>query len=424
MKTTSLSSLLLAGGTFVLSFGLGRGAAFLAALAIPRMVDAHIYGMTELALTVGSLGATVIGLGGAAAAVKFHLVDNDPRANAVVFGHCAWLCAVAVVGAGVVASLDEHSEYAYGVATIGLFGFQASAGAFARMRGYVHLTGWLESASIFTLFIVVVVFGGLGGVTVRDLLWSLVAVVLATGIAAFVALLRAQVDDLRSLALQVVRIGTPMMIFGLSQVLLFGTPRLAIASELTLGDVASFSLCARIALILVFASQVPSIGLFRSVYRLEGPTIARYFKWWIAALSAIALTLTVAAYFGAPLAVKGTDIPAATFIELFPAVAMQTTLWVLNSNLEMFIVRELLSRQAATACFAIVATGVLGATAISWLGELDLMAIIGIYSLAMLVMLLVQMQLLSTKGAQFRGAYLALPAVAAPCLMYLFPVGV
>ena len=39
---------------------------------------------------------------------------------------------------------------------------------------------------------------------------------------------------------------------------------------------------------LVFASQLPSIGLFRSVYRLGGPTIARYFTIWIAALSVIA----------------------------------------------------------------------------------------------------------------------------------------
>jgi hypothetical protein len=52
------------------------------------------------------------------------------------------------------------------------------------------------------------------------------------------------------------------------------------------------------------------------------------------------------------------------------------------------------------------------------------MAIIGIYSLAMLAMLLVQMRLLATKGVRFGGTYLVLPVVMAPCLMYLFPAGV
>jgi hypothetical protein len=424
LKTKSLPRLLLTGGTFALSFGLGRGSAFLAALAIPRMVDAHIYGTIELALTVGSLGATLVGLGGTAVAVKFHLVDNDPRANAVLFGHCLWLCAVALAGAGVVAALDWHGEYACGVAMIGLFGFQASGGAFARMRGHVHLTGWVESSSIFALFIVAIAFTQLGGLTVRELLCSAFVIVLAIGIASAIAFFRAKVGDIARLVVQTVSIGAPMMIFGLSQALLFGTPRLAIAKQLTLNDVACFSLCARIALVLVFASQVLSIGLFRSVYRMEGASIGRYFKWWIAALSVISMTLTIAAYFGAPLAVKGTDIPAATFVALFPAAAMQTTLWVLNSNLEMFIVRDLLSRQAAMFCFAIVAAGLLVAAVVSWLVGLGLMAIIGIYSLAMLAMLLVQMRLLASKGVRFGGTYLVLPMVMAPCLIYLFPAGV
>jgi hypothetical protein len=212
-----------------------------------------------------------------------------------------------------------------------------------------------------------------------------------------------------------------MMVFSLSQILLFGTSRIAIARELTLDDVASFSLAARIALVLVFASQVPSIGLFRSVYRAEGDQIARFFAIWIVVLSAIAFVLTAAAHFGARWAVLGTEIPAPVFAALFPAVAIQTTIWVLNSNLEMFVVRELKSSAAATACFVIVFLGLLAGAALSWAGRLGLMTIIGVYSVGMLAMLLVQMRLLAGKGVRFRGAYFALPLAAAPALFYLLP---
>jgi hypothetical protein len=36
------------GVTFVLSFGLGKGTSFLAALAMPRLMDARVYGGIEL----------------------------------------------------------------------------------------------------------------------------------------------------------------------------------------------------------------------------------------------------------------------------------------------------------------------------------------------------------------------------------------
>lgn len=409
------------GLTFLLSFGLGKGAAFCAALALPRLADANLYGTIELALTVGMLGAAVLGLGAPAAAVKQHLVDDDPRADAVLSAHCVWLCALALMGAGLVGAVDPGAAYLSGIAMIGLVGFQSSATAYARMRGHIHLSGWLESSTIFLVFVIVGILFLTHGTRSSALLWQLIAVVALLGIANLVFFLRSRPADTAALAVEIVRVGTPMMIFGLSQILLFGTSRIAIARELSLADVAAFSLCARIALVLVFVSQVPSIGLFRSVYRLTGDAIARYFALWILVLSAISFGLCVAAHFGANLAVVGTDIPAAAFAYLFPAVAIQTTLWVLNSNLEMFIVRELLSRPAAIACFVIVAAGLAVGAALLLAGHLNLMVIIGIYSAAMLAMLVVQMRLLARKGAEFRNAYLALPLTAAPALLYLLP---
>ena len=117
----------------------------------------------------------------------------------------------------------------------------------------------------------------------------------------------------------------------------------------------------------------------------------------------------------------GTDTSPAAFAALFPLVGVLTTLWVLNSNLEMFVVRELQSRPAAIACLVIIGLGGLAGWGVSLAGRLDMTAILAIYALAMLAMLLVQMRLLAHKGVPFRGAYAALPLAAAPLLIHLLP---
>ncbi len=409
------------GVTFIISFGLGKGAAFCAALALPRLVDANLYGVIELSLTLGALGASIFGLGAPAVAVKALLVDDDPQANGILFGHCIWLSLVALLIAGGLIVSGQPSQYVCGAALIGLFGFQSSATAYARMRGHIHLTGWLENSSIVFMFLLTGLMVLTGAAEAWALQWRLIALSLVVGAGALVLFVRERIATVSGLIAFVVRLGTPMMFFGLSQMLLFGTARIAIARELSLADVASFSLCARITLVLVFASQVPSIGLFRPLYRLEGARIARYFTFWIVILSGIATILTAAAYWGARFAVVGTDISTTAFFAIFPAIAIQTTLWVLNSNLEMFVVRDLISRQAAIACFVVIACTALAGVVLSQWRHLGLMDIIDIYSAAMAVMLVVQMRLLARKGVKFRAAYFALPVTLAPWLFYALP---
>ena len=184
---------------------------------------------------------------------------------------------------------------------------------------------------------------------------------------------------------------------------------------------ACFSLCARIALVLVFASQILSVGLFRSVYRMNPERIGWIFARWVAVLSGLGFVVTLVSHFTGHFLVAWTEIPAAAFVRIFPLVTIQTTLWILNSNLEMFVVRDLLSRQATIACLSIVGIGVIvGLGLFRWIPA-TLPAVIWLYSIAMLAMLLVQMRLLARKGVSFRSAYFVLPLVASPWLIELLP---
>lgn len=409
------------GLTFALSFGLGKGAAFCAALAIPRLVDARLYGVVELALTVGALGASILGLGAPSVAVKSYLIDKDPQARPMLVAYCLWLAAIGLAAAAGLAALGYGAEYICGATMIGLFGFQSSTAAYARMRGHIHLSGWFDNSSMLLTFLLISLLVLAGGAGRGNFAWALAAATAAIGIGTLATFVRLPMGDLKALVRRVVTVGTPMMFFSVSMLLIFGTSRIAIAKALTLADVACFSLCARIGLMLVFASQILTTGLFRTVYQLGNEEVARVFTLWIVVLSGIALLLTVGGHFAAPLLVAGTNIPAVSFAAVFPPVAIQMTLWVLNSNLELFVVRDLLARQAAVACVVIAALAFAAGLAMAGFGVLGLMSIINLYSLAMLVLLLTQMKLLSRQGVRFRSAYFALPLVATPSLILLLP---
>jgi len=409
------------GITFVLSFGLGKGTSFLAALALPRLMDAQVYGGIELALTIGTLGAAVVGLGATSVGTRRALVDNEPRGETIIFVHCLWLVLIGLAAAAGLAAAGWAVQYICGAAMIGVVGFQVSAASLTRIRGQVHWSGWFDNISIMITLVLVILVVLLGKADLPSFAWAVVATSAALGIVALWLLMRRPIGPWRPIIADVLALGVPMMMFAAAISLIFGTIRIAIAQELVLGDVARFSLCARICLVLIFVSQTLVTGLFRPIYKAGGEAISRAFSLWILALSAIALVVAIAGYYGAPLLVAGTTIPAADFAAVFPAVVIQTSLWVLNSNLEIFVVRELLARQASVACVVIAAGGLAVGAAVTALGLLTLLTVINLYSVLMAILLLTQMRLLLRKGIDFRRAYWALPLLAAPGLIYLLP---
>jgi O-antigen/teichoic acid export membrane protein len=406
---------------FVMSFGLAKGTAFLAALALPRLIDAQAYGLIELAMTVGLLAVAVLGLGVPAAAARLDLVDRDPRASSVLVALCLWLAAVGLLATGVMAASGHEARYICCAAILGLYALQFSASTYTRMRGHIQFSGWFDNVTILLAFLLVLGLVVVGRGDIQSFAWSLVTVSLAIAMGALALLARTSLAGFGGLLWSTVGIGIPMMFLGLANQVIFGTSRIAIAQELSLADVASFSLCARLTLILVFVSQVLSTGFFRSLYQLDNNAIARIFPKWLMALSGVALVLAATAYFSAHLLVIGTDIPAASLAAIFPAVTIQTTLWILNSNLEMYVTRELIARQVAIVFVVIAAAGLALGVVVSALGQLDLMAIINIYSLVMLIALLAQMVILSRRGISFGSSYRLLPMVAAPWLLLLLP---
>lgn len=406
---------------FLLSFGLAKGAAFIAALILPRLVEPRTYGLLETSMTVGALGASILGLGAPAVATRMHLLEKDANSRSVLLLHCAWLVAIALVAAGALAVMGHEPHIIVCAAMVGLFGLQSASSAYGRMQGQIYISGWLDNIALVAIVGIALVLRLAGTPDLGSFAASLIAVTVVAGIAVVFALIGTTLRDVKTWTAKVVSLGTPMMLYGIANLLIFGSPRLAIAAALTLSDVAGFSLCVRIAAVLIFVSQALQIGLARSLYMAKSATIGPLMNIWIAVLSGIALVLTLLAYFTSPLLVAGTGISAAAFMAIFPAVATQTTLWVLNSNVEMYVTRELISHKASIVLVVIGCLGLGVGTVLFVAGVLSLTVLVNMYSVVMAVTLLAQMRLLSRQGMSFRTAYLILPLTCTPLLVLLLP---
>lgn len=402
---------------FVFSFGLAKGLAFLAAIALPRLVNAELYGLIELAMTCGVLAAYPVGVGLPAAATRLALVDNDPRARTMLALHAVWLAVVGLVAAAALAIAGYGGAVVACAAILGFYGFQFSTSSYTRIYGHIRLSGWFDNVTILLVFVVAAMLAIWDRGNLLFFVWAIIAMSLLFAMLAGFALAQSPMDRIVEAMSSALRVGVPAMFYGASSLLIFATPRLAMARSLTLNDVACFSLFARLTLVLVFLNQLLVTGFFRRLYQMRPEDFDRIYSLWIVVLSTAALIMTIAGLYAAPLLVAGTEIPVSAVATIFPAVAVQTTLWVLNTNLEIFVVRELRSHQASIAFVIVAAAGLAAGLGLAHLGLLDLTWLLAVYSVAMFVVLVAQMRLLADAGLAMARSYVVLPLAGAPWLM-------
>lgn len=408
-------------GTFVLSFGLSKIAAFTAALALPRFVDIETYGLLELAMSIASLGAGVLGLGAPAFAARAHLLEDDPSATTMLVGH-AMVLSLLGSGLGLVLLFTGASNlFVICAGLLALFGVQSSASSYVRMHGNVALAGWFDAIALIAVVALAVSLSLVRLATAQYVAIGMLAIALAILIPTLRMTFRVPMQSLKLLLQQVVLNGTPMMLYGLSIILLFGTSRMAIGRGLGLADVAVFSVCARLTAMLLFANQIFQIGFIQYLYRLKGDAIARIFPYWTMALCAAALMLALVGYFSSELIVAGTSIPASAVAKVFPSAVVLSTLSILNANIELYINRELASRQAAVALTVISVVGFVVGIILLRLDVLNLASVVDLYSVAMGVALVVQMRILVRHGLSFGWSYLVLPMVVLPWFVHFLP---
>ncbi len=408
-------------GTFALSFGLSKIAAFAAAVALPRFVDTETYGLLELAMSVASLAGGVLGLGATAFAARAFLLENDPSARTILVGHAMVL---SLVGSGlglVLVLIGASNLLVICAGLLALFGMQSSASSYVRMHGNVTLAGWFDAIALIALVALAASLSAVNLATAEYMALGMLAIGLAILVPTLRMTARIPLHELKLLLRRVIMGGTPMMLYGLAIILVFGTSRMAIGQGLGLADVAIFSVCARLTAVLLFANQIFQIGFVQYLYRLKADSLARIFPFWTIALCVAGLVLALVGHFSSELIVMGTNIPASAVAKVFPSVVVLSTLSILNANIEMYINRELASHQAAVSLTAISALGFVVGIVLLRLEVLSLASIVDLYSVAMGLALGVQMRILMHRGLSFGWSHLVLPMVIVPWFVRFLP---
>jgi hypothetical protein len=414
-------SLLRKAFTFAVSFGLSKAVAFGAALSLPRLVDAETYGILELALTIGLFAASILGTNVHTVAIRAHLVEEAPNAQAMLTLQTLALSTVGLLAASIAVVMGLGAMSALCAATVSLFAVQFFLSSAARMHGWINLTGWFDNVSIITVAALAAILLVLGMARPQAFLIAFVAIGVAAAIPSARALVGMPPREIRALAMHAVRLGAPMTLYTLSALVMFGTPRIAIAQALTITDVSTYSLCARVATFLVFPHQLLGTGLFRQLYQMKIELVGRLMAAWMVVISLIGLAFAIITRLTSPWLVLGTDVPNTAIVHLMPAVTVQTVLWILNANLEMFVNRELISRTASIALIGLAAAAAGIGFALHAAGMLPLLTVIYLYIGLSLVSLTIQLMLLARKGFAAAPCFAALPLVASPLLVQLLP---
>ncbi len=407
------------GITFLASFGLAKGLAFGAVLLLPRLLDPVSYGAVELALSVGLFGAGILGLGVVGAAARMHLVDGERHTEPLLAAICGWSALAGfLIGAGAVVA-GAGAAWALCLFACGLFAFQLAATGYVRFRGHIHVAGWFDHAAILAFTLSASILWLFGSANVAGMTWA-AAVLSAGAVGAAVALAWSRGATLeRDLVVRAIRIGWPIMLNGLILSALSGSQRIVIAKALTLADVALFSVCLRLATVLLIVHQVATTGLFQRVYRLSKDRIDSVFALWTIFIVTFACAITLAFHVAAPWLVHGTGVDPRDAAHVFPAIAAMTTFWIFSANVEMFVGRELLAGRVAPIVVAVMAAFAAIGGLVSHVDRLSLIAICLLYAGATAMAVLAQMIMLRRADIRFRRAYATLPLGFAPLLAYL-----
>lgn len=405
--------------TFALSFGASKATAFAAALALPRLVDPATYGVLELALTIGVFSASILGANVHAAAIRVYLVEKDPKAQAMLAGQALCLATAGLLAAALVGAAGYGADYVLCSAIIALFAIQFSLSTWTRMRGWIHLSGWSDNIALMAMTVLAAILMLFRTASLAAFAMAVAVIAVATAAAAALVLSGISVREYKTLTRKALQIGAPMTLYSFSALAMFATPRMAIAQALSISDVACYSLCARVALFLMFPNQLLGTGLFRQLYQMKSERVGRIMAGWIVALSLTALVFAVATRFAANLLVLGTAVPAASIVPILPAVIVQTVLWVLNANLEMFVNRELVSHKTSLVIGGLLAAALCVGLLLHAGGLLSLPAVIYVYIGLSVAAFVAQTLILTRKGFSFRLCYAALPLALSPLLVNL-----
>ncbi len=406
--------------SFLASYGIARGLAFLGPLLLARLLTAETYGGLELALSLAALIGSAVGLGVPQAAPRLKLILGQARiADVLAFAFllsalplliASWLTAWA--------GLSWVLTLTLGLAV--LYGGQYGLSFWARVEGRKFLSTWVDNGTLLLLGVGAALLT-LAAVTptARDLIGSAWALAVLLGLLGLGVLAALRPKGLLTLWRGALKEGLPLLATGLVLAAFAAAPRLLAGRFLPLADVGALAFAGRLCLLLLVVHQLLMTWHFRNLYTWPAERCDKVFAGLLSGLALLGTAIMLAWPMVAPLLAP--DYPPLPRL-VVGLVATQTILWIGLALFEAMLGRQGLGARAAP---ILALVGVLGWGALE-AGLLALPAsplLIALGSCGLLAAGVgAQWLLLRQSGLVLPRAGLALALVSLPPLVALVPL--
>jgi len=403
-------------GIFLANFGFAKAAAYLGPLVLARLLTSDLYGAIEFSWSSGMLAATVLGLGVSSALPQLMLLRRPmPAADimalfvAVPGGLALCLSLVLTIAGGSPAAVLVLNCIVLAIA-------QNHATAYARTTSHRNLAVWIENLATHAVVLVAVVAALLHAAAMPAVAGGTAAAAfLMTAGAAFVVH-RSRAADFAARARTAIRLGLPLLIYGLCSTWVAVSGRFYVGATLGASELASYSVSFRLASALLIVHAILGTALFARLYRLPARQYDKYLCIYQALIAAVSVLMIVSYPSVLPwLRLQAIDARGqADSIAIFPIVLLHVFGWNAWATLEMRIARARRGGQAAWRTLLVFSVFGLLLGALFWMNALTLRTAAGLISAQVVAGVAVQLYVLWRRGMKMRrtGTALVLGAAA------------
>ncbi len=331
--------------SFLASYGIARGLAFLGPLLLARLLTAETYGGLELALSLAALIGSAVGLGVPQATPRLKLILGQARI-ADVLAFAFLLSALPLLIASWMtawAGLSWVLTLTLGLAV--LYGGQYGLSFWARVEGRKFLSTWVDNGTLLLLGV------GAGLLTLaavtptaRDLIGSAWALAVPLGVLGVGVLAALRPKGLFTLWRGALKEGLPLLATGLVLAAFAAAPRLLAGRFLPLADVGALAFAGRLCLLLLVVHQLLMTWHFRNLYTWPAARCDKVFAGLLSGLAVLGTAIMLAWPTVAPLLAP--DYPHLPRL-VVGLVATQTILWIGLALFEAMLGRQGLGARAA-----------------------------------------------------------------------------
>jgi len=396
---------------FMAMFAAAKVLGYIGPLGLSQVMVPAEYGLLELALTISLFAISVGSLGVFSAIPQLYLILKRSRINDLIVFHALIMAIPSLLGAILSALLAHNIVITLTFNLVVQSAYQQAASTYCRILNKRLLIGWADNINI----LVISLIGGslyllFRSITLDDIAWVVAFVAVMATLLLCIVFVQIREPGIVEREVEAIGLGFFMMVNGIVMLIINSSLRLFIGFYLTVADVAIYSFCARITIILLALHQLLTTAFFVAIYQLKMDKIERWLIIWIVFISLAGFGLSVAVQ-NLVGYINIVHFDRDMLHVLIPIVCCQTLLMMIAALLEAAINREGASAASAKILFVLVGIFMLVAAVLHERGELTLVRICLLFNGLLLATIIAQLQLLKAKGLPTRRllAVLSLP---------------